>query len=127
MKKKWIPANLIGLLVVSFLLVSANPASARKEDPVRYVVTLGTFASPPLSTPVHFDSATRVYVSSFRRGGKKLYRLRLGFYSSREDAEEALVTIKNDYPNAWTTRVTKREKKQVLSGKLESVPYVAGR
>ena len=117
------PKSFLLLLVCMLLLTSA--AFAREEDPVRYVLTLETSQQPLETAVIAFDGSTLTYVTSFRRGGKTLYRLRLGFFASREDAETMRPYFLKQYPAAWVTRVSKREKKSVMAGTISSQSTIA--
>ncbi len=111
------------LLILAGVLLSI-PVLAREEDPIRYVVTLETSREPfvlPLVEGIsRAQKQLRIYVTSFRRRGVTLFRLRLGFFASRQQAEKVLAGMKSHYPSAWATRISKREKRYVMSGKINS-------
>lgn len=107
------------LLTLLGLFFSSSMAEARKEDPARYVVTLATAKMPPEPRSATLPAGTRTYISSFKRNGKVLYRLRLGFFPSRKAAEEVARRLSKSYPRAWATRVPKKEKRRVLAGQLD--------
>lgn len=122
-----LPAHLTSLLLLllACLFLPTSPAFARKEDPVRYVVTLETSReplNPMIAVNVSLAEASRIYTTSFRRNGVTWYRLRLGFFGSRQEAEEVLAGLKSRYPSAWATRITKREKQHVIAGQIKSQP-----
>lgn len=108
--------------VILICALPADQAFAREEDSVRYVVTLLSSEQPVSPAITSAAGAKLTYVSSQRRKGKTLYRLRLGFFPSRKAAESILPQISEQYPSAWVTRVSKREKKSVMSGELSSQP-----
>ena len=108
---------LTGLLfTLCGLVFSSSPSYAREEDPARYVVTLLTAETPPALDEVSLDQPSLTYVSSFRRNGQTLYRLRLGFFPSRKAARKVSEGLKKRYPKAWVTRVPKKEKLRVMAG-----------
>lgn len=126
--------SLAGLLLTLFgLFGSCVTAHARKEDPARYVVTLLTAEAPPEPERIAQAQPAQTYVSSFKRDGKVLYRLRLGFFVSRKAAEDVMRTLRARYPKSWVTRVPKKEKQRVLAGEpdprlpLDAENVVAGR
>ncbi len=115
-------ARLMSLLLLVIML-SLGSAFAREEDPLRYVVTLETSNQPfksLMAVNLPLSEASRIYTTSFRRGGVTWYRLRLGFFGSRHEAEEILSGLRSQYPSAWATRISKREKRSVVSGKIKS-------
>lgn len=110
--------NLVLSLLCSLCLYSS--VFAGYEDPVRYVVTLATSTEPEFRITLSLEGVFRTYITNFRRKGVTWYRLRLGFFTSRKEAEALLPNVKGQYPRAWVTRVSKREKKHVMSGQIAS-------
>ncbi|MEZ5541370.1 MAG: tetratricopeptide repeat protein [Pseudomonadota bacterium] len=54
----------------------------------------------------------RVYTTEFQKDGKPWSRLRLGFFSSKEEAEQVLQQIGPYFPGAWLTRVSPEEREE---------------
>ncbi len=103
------------LLALVYILLLISPVYAAKVDPVRYVVTLKTSREPLVPIDIPLNEPALTYVTSFRRGGVDLYRLRIGFFTSRKHAEKVLSGLREQYPEAWATRVPKKEKRKVMS------------
>ena len=123
MKTNWFPAVLPILVFSLVILLLGSPVSAQKEDPARYVVTLYSASEPLDVLDLALEKGSYVtYITKYKKRGEVAYRTRLGFFASREEAEEMLQRLKSHYPSAWTTRVTKREKRKVLAGTIRSTP-----
>jgi len=103
------------LLFLICTLTLTSPLYASEVDPVRYVVTLETSQEPLVPVDIALDELALTYVTSFRRGGELWYRLRVGFFTSRKHAEKIQSELVAQYPKAWSTRVPKKEKLQVMS------------
>jgi len=110
---------IISLLLI-LILFPFSQALASEEDPARYVVTLLTSSEPLETVDLTLSGKYLTYVTSFKRKGELLYRLRLGFFPSREEAEKMLPSLSSRYPTAGATRVPKREKRQVIAGQILS-------
>ena len=102
------------LLPLVYMLLLITPVYAFKVDPARYVVTLETSRDPLVPIDIQLTEPALTYVTSFRRGGEDWYRLRLGFFKSRKHAEKVLSGLRDQYPEAWATRVPKKEKRKVM-------------
>ena len=51
----------------------------------------------------------QLYTTEVMVEGRTWYRLRLGFFSTEEEAEKALTTLRADYPDGWVVRVPANE------------------
>jgi SPOR domain len=56
----------------------------------------------------------RVYTVPHEVGGKTVYRLRIGFFATREAAEAVANALIPTYPSAWITRVSEAERRIAL-------------
>lgn len=66
----------------------------------------------------------QLYVTQFKTDdGRLSNRLRLGFFSNKDQAEEALSLLKKFYPQAWVTKVTAKEKIQSAGQSLATARY----
>ncbi len=52
----------------------------------------------------------RIYTTQFDKDGKTWNRLRLGFFSTRQDAETVLEKLLPYFPGAWATPVSTEER-----------------
>ena len=116
------PRKSLLLLSMVSCLLPLSPLSAREEDPVRYVVTLETARRPIAPRSISLSEPLLTYVTSFKRSGATWYRLRLGFFASRAEANQVFERIRAQFPAGWVTRVSKKEKLQVISGRIDSTP-----
>ena len=83
---------------------------------------IGPYAINLLSSPRPIDVASlpwvpafrghRLYVATLRDGKQVFYRLRLGFYASKEQALAARRSVQASYPRAWITIVSRREQRR---------------
>lgn len=53
-----------------------------------------------------------LYETSFERDGLTWYRLRAGFFESRQAAEDAQKELRADFPEAYATKITSQEREQ---------------
>ncbi len=71
----------------------------------------------PASFPtVRTAPARQLYNTAVYIDGKTWYRLRLGFFASEADARLALASLRDEYPDAWITRVSDHEQDLPASG-----------
>lgn len=80
-------------------LLPQRPENAR----VLYVINLSSSPTPmPLEMPdVHGFFGLAVFRSRRTEDGGDRYRLHLGYFESRADAERALPAVQRRYPSAW--------------------------
>jgi len=120
----------LSLLLVIVLLCLPEGASASRgerrsarhtRESGRYVVSLLSDTRPIDSSKVPTLKAFRghtLYKTKFRaKNGVLWYRLRLGFFPTKEAAEEALMSVKGRYRDAWVVKVSPAER--------EKAPYLA--
>jgi hypothetical protein len=61
-----------------------------------------------------------VYESRFEREGQTWFRLRAGFYDTRDEAEAVRTKLLKDFPQAWVIKVSAQEREQgVLTRRLD--------
>ncbi len=106
----------VAVLMVFFLLISAGvsiAATARGFDPShRYVVNLDSYERPVVPSRLpRYEVFERylLYSTIYKEGGKTWYRLRLGFFPTREAAQKIVDSMKEAFPSAWVARVSKKE------------------
>lgn len=80
-------------------LIPSRPENAR----VLYVINLTSSSTPmPLEMPeVRGFFGLAVFRSRRTEDGRDRYRLHLGYFESRADAERALPAVQRRYPDAW--------------------------
>jgi len=61
----------------------------------------------------------RIYTTQFDKDGKTWNRLRLGFFSSRQEAETVLEKLLPYFPGAWTTPVSGEERTESADAVLD--------
>lgn len=66
-----------------------------------------------------------VYETSFERDSQKWYRLRSGFYETREAAEAARAKLLAVFPEAWVVKVTASERAQGVTARIASPAQAA--
>lgn len=67
----------------------------------------------------------RLYTTRFKYEGRVWHRLRLGFFPTSEAAEKILNELRNEFPRAWVTRVSKAERIRSAERMLEFEPAAA--
>jgi hypothetical protein len=78
-----------------------------------YVVTLQSSRQQPTQQDVaDLDVLRRyrVYVAEAVVSGNTWYRLRLGFFANKDEAERVLAQVKHDYPDAWIDKAGSAER-----------------
>jgi len=78
----------------------------------RYAVNLESSRKPLTPRPTPGLDALKghvIYTTELAIDGKRWYRLRLGFFATRAEAERVKDTAKNFYPRAWVTKVALQE------------------
>lgn len=106
----------VAALTVFSILISAGvsiASTARGFDPShRYVVNLDSYERPvdPSRLP-RYEVFERylLYSTVYKEGGKTWYRLRLGFFPTREAAQKIVDSMKEAFPSVWVARVSKKE------------------
>lgn len=97
---------------------STAPAEVIEETPAKPAEIVGRYALNLHSDPAPIEllpelgsdeQARLVYVTETEVDGATWYRLRLGFFATKAEAEEQLANWQQDYPNAWLVRVGPRE------------------
>jgi tetratricopeptide (TPR) repeat protein len=59
-----------------------------------------------------------LYRNSFERDGQQWFRLRAGFFATREEAEKARQAVLVDFPDAWIVKVAAAEREQGVGTRL---------
>ncbi|MET0065530.1 MAG: tetratricopeptide repeat protein [Candidatus Thiodiazotropha sp.] len=93
------------------------PLSVKSLPLVIYVINLST-----QSEPVDFDKIPPVpvsenqvlYTNKVQLEESASYRLRLGFFRTRQEANQQLKTIKHFYPDAWVDTADVEERRRVF-------------
>ena len=83
----------------------------------------GRYAINLLSTKGPVDRASqpklpaferfKLYTTRVKKDGKVWHRLRLGFFSTLEEAERTFASVRGHYPDGWVTKVSQRERDRV--------------
>jgi tetratricopeptide (TPR) repeat protein len=105
---------------------------ARKKEPARKEDLSGQFAINLITSPIPIDPATvpgienlmeyRIYTVSLEKDGIVYHRLRVGFFPTYTAAKDVLSTLKKRFPNAWVTRVSRKERKRAAKAKIIPAP-----
>ena len=77
-----------------------------------FVVNLGSSLRPPAtadSPDLVMAADHKVYFTTVQLDGKTWYRIRLGFFDSKESAAAQLEKVKQQYPTAWIDRASEAE------------------
>jgi hypothetical protein len=93
--------------------LAAQPRPAPPPPPARYAVNLRSTTDPvdlSAATGVPQAAGQKLYVSDLTLDDQVWHRLRLGFFVTVAEAEAALVTLRDRYPDAWVTAVTDTER-----------------
>jgi tetratricopeptide (TPR) repeat protein len=69
----------------------------------------------------------RIYTTQFDKDGRIWNRLRLGFFSSRQDAEAVLRKLLPYFPGAWVTPVSGEERTRSADAELDGRPGAVAR
>jgi len=84
-----------------------------------YVLNLSSARSPQSLEQLRSDLATDgrvLYQGVGQADGQPVYRLRLGFFTSRAQAQAVAQSLAERYPDAWVSRITTLERDQIRSG-----------
>jgi general secretion pathway protein D len=79
-----------------------------------YVINLVSLLEPyPVADLPRHDAflSYRAYIAPYRKNGTIWYRLRLGFFRTREAAAAVQLELQDHFPGSWVTKVTPQEKK----------------
>jgi len=115
-------ALLAGVLLLCAGVFLAPKAGADKggidkdseEAAGRYAINLLSSTSPIEPSTLHRHEVFKkyqLYTTIYDKDGELWYRLRLGFFESKEAATEVLDDLRGDYKEAWVSRVSTREMK----------------
>jgi tetratricopeptide (TPR) repeat protein len=97
----------------------------RKGEPDRnflYVINLMSSLDPnirPKQLLPDSLSEYRLYTTKSRKAGKVWYRLRLGFFARKAEAEKVRKLLKESYPRAWIDLVSREEREASVGTALE--------
>ena len=111
---------LITLIVALVYEASAAqlPGDARHEN--KYAINLiSTRESLPdlEDVPKEFVQSHTAYITRFEKDGASWHRLRLGFFSNRQQAKTTATELHQYFPNAWVTPATAEEIQLAKSSK----------
>jgi len=103
--------KLLCVVVCFFSVSTAYAASDKGNSTYKYVVNLASSAKPIKSVSPLNKSLKKHYYYKFtlKPGSKYQYRLRLGFFKTRKETNEALRIVKNTYKDAWIDTIKKQE------------------
>ncbi|MEW7999304.1 MAG: hypothetical protein AB2786_16105 [Candidatus Thiodiazotropha endolucinida] len=93
------------------------PLSVKSLPLVIYVINLGTQSEPVDFTeiaPVAVGENQLLYTTKTKVEERTLYRLRLGFFRTKLEAQEQLKAVKNFYPDAWIDTADIQERRQAF-------------
>jgi hypothetical protein len=96
----------------SDVLQAVTPTITADMLKKRYVVNLAS-SIKPITTPL-LDNLKNpdqyiIYTTLFPIDGRVWNRLRLGFFSTRKEAQKTAESVKNQYPRAWVQVATEEE------------------
>lgn len=102
----------------------ASTGGSGGEDaipPGLYVINLQSAPTEPGSLSPEQKKALVgrvVYQSQFERDSQRWYRLRAGFFNSREEADSARSGLTGSFPDAWVVKVTPDERAQGIATRM---------
>jgi len=122
-----LPLGGLAVLYLLSLITTSLPADAGRspeDDPTTGTVAqvdlsnpyaLNLFSSPkpidPSAVPrLEILERNRIYTTRFEKDGKVWHRLRLGFFPTCKDAQQVLDAIHDRFPQAWVTKVSRKER-----------------
>ena len=112
------------------LLCLAVTLPARSEAAVaRYAIQLRASKAPiDLRDPALTQKLAKytVYLATTHTDGDKIYRLRVGFFATRHEAEQVLETLAPEVPEAWIDFVPKDERAQSQKELVQFNPSNSG-
>lgn len=103
------------------VVVQPSPQANRLETIDRslpYAINLASSLSPIASErPAGRQDldAYQLYQTRFLKDGKTWHRLRLGFFADLESAQQVMLSLKKEFPQAWLTRTSVEERQAALS------------
>ena len=110
------------VVVLAGLLFFALPTVATYAEKIdftkenlsyRYAVNLRSSKAPfNVSDIPQLEAfkSHRLYTTRQKKGDIVWHRLRLGFFPSTKNAQKTLSSLKNAYPDAWVTKISKKER-----------------
>ncbi|MEW8507668.1 MAG: SPOR domain-containing protein [Candidatus Thiodiazotropha sp.] len=93
------------------------PLSVKSLPLVIYVINLSAHSEPVDFTqipPVPVGENQLLYTTKAKIEERTLYRLRLGFFRTKFEAQEQLKALKNFYPDAWIDTADIQERRQAF-------------
>ena len=110
--------------------VPASPSTDMASANVNVPVPAGLYVVNILSQPTNISELSRdktakigervSYETSFERDGLTWHRLRVGFFETRQAAEEARKELATVFPDAWVVKVTTQEREQGVATRRTS-------
>ncbi len=67
----------------------------------------------------------QLYTTQSKVSGKLWHRLRLGFFGSRQEAEQVLAGVIKDFPTSWITKAPRSDKRAAAIAALDATPLSA--
>jgi hypothetical protein len=111
------PLPLVGRPVVE----RPAPNAARQEAgdiSLPYAINLASSLTPiTLKIPAERQDldAYQLYQTRFVKDDKNWHRLRLGFFADLKSAQQVMLSLKKEFPQAWLTRTSVEERQAALS------------
>jgi hypothetical protein len=99
--------------------------AAAKRNSNLYAINLVSILDPidPSTVPkLKVFEKYLLYTTRHREDGKDWYRLRVGFFPTRKAADSVMRPLLKEFPEAWVTKVSAREKKRAKGLTLLAVP-----
>ncbi len=94
------------------------------RPPYRYAINLvssTTSRDPSYLARREVLDKYRLYTTRSEKDGIVWYRTRLGFFPSKEAAEEVLQSLRGTYPNAWVTEVDEQAAARIMESTPEGL------
>ncbi|MFQ5329292.1 MAG: cytochrome c3 family protein, partial [Thermodesulfobacteriota bacterium] len=114
------------LIVVTLSLLAVSTSfSADQKGSSRYAVNLLSKKEPidVSSIPVVKEFRYfRVYKTRAKVKGEVWHRLRIGMFTTRQEADRVLSSLRHKYPDAWVTKVSGHERDEVGKAKAKVAP-----
>ncbi len=110
-----IPAISLTLLLITMLAQPSDTAAAKQalETSGKYAINLVSSLKPvdPKQLPdLKVLREYLLYTTRHKERGKNWYRLRIGFFTDAKSASRVMKTVRKEYPEAWVTKVTDKER-----------------
>ncbi len=114
------------LLFITLLLLSLFcllPSVARAAD--IFAINLESSLVPLTADVIPGFGEKQSYVNEFNKDEQGLYRLRLGFFTTLDEAQDALSALTKNYPSARVTVVSSSEVRQATNSESSEPATIA--